>query len=91
MVFEFEFLDFSRCVTGGKGEWGQRRENASHTHFLHDDLEYESLQGVRSCAKCLPCDPGSEVAWTTTALQQPTRIRKNTLTSVNVISPHMVL
>ena len=28
--------------------------------------------GINSyCAKRLPCDPGSEVAWTTTALQQP--------------------
>ena len=54
---------------GRKGEIG---EETAFTIYLYD-LGYESLQGVRCCcAKCLPCDAGSEVAWTiTTALQQP--------------------
>ena len=56
----------------GEGEGEKGEKNVYH---IFHDLEYESLQGVSSyCANCLPCDTGSEVAWTTTALQQPLRI-----------------
>ena len=79
MVFEFEFkiCGLSRSVTGGRGGRGERRKKrwrgrkaGKNVYHIFCDLEYESLQGVSSyCAKCLPCDLGSEVAWTTTALQ----------------------
>ena len=40
-VFEYEFCGLSRCVTGGRGEEGEKRKKRG-LYFLYD-LEYESL------------------------------------------------
>ena len=40
----FEFSGLSRCVTGGGGEGGEKKEK--HSPY---DLEHETLQGVSSC------------------------------------------
>ena len=89
MAYDIRILNFAAYRDAsregeGKGEEREKR--------LPNDPEYESLQGISSyCAKRLPCDPGSGVAWTTTALQQqPIRIHRCS-TSVHGILPHKLL
>ena len=89
MVFEFKFAAYRDASREGEGE-GEKGEKNVYLILIRPRAWLVAGSKKLMC-KLLTMWPRIEVAWTTTALQQPIRIHGVYSTSVDGILPHKIL